>query len=607
MCLQVDMTTPLQLTAINGVLQNQGLAANTVMTGNITLYESFANGVIQSIRIGSGNGNASNAVISDTTVGRLQTIGTGVCVALADGVPAGLGLTASNTSPGLTGLIKLGYQTVLPADLSKFCQAFSAAVGFRQETNQTISASLNSQTFLGPTFTNMDDLTTGSLSGISTDLAAFGQDAQRLGTVVALQALPDLGSPAALLSQVLAAGGLTPGLISQLETRGVLDQAQSLAGSDSVDDTVQQKFYQAMQAVRGEDLNLVLVLLDCTTEGLTSMADLLDPFRLFPTSRLSLISPLTSGTVNVYQNTSGSVSNNVLPGLPEDLISSTSSGMPYERLRAIIPADQALANKALQLSLQQVKGIQDLTMPALGRTAAAIQVSDDLPLISALTEAVPAAVANSVLSQVATGTGANGRITMGDILGTASGYNITAPLANVLTIIAEIPTTYLALTYSVMANLIAGDYGNVQANVTIPTGLPGDGTYSDGDDAYANLCNIANTTISSLNTSYADKISQINQDWAIIANTVVNQNNNLVAASIDYANTVASTTAVFSFGTGLAQYGQDTAPGGTADYLVSVANVGDLAGQAIVAALREGRNSQALSDSGILPDSEIPL
>lgn len=601
------MTTPLQLTAINGVLQNQGLAANTAMTGNITLYESFANGVIQSIRIGSGNGNASNAVISDTTIGRLQTIGTGVCVALADGVPAGLGLTASNTSPGLTGLIKLGYQTVLPADLSKFCQAFSAAVGFRQETNQTISASLNSQTFLGPTFTNMDDLTTGSLSGISTDLAAFGQDAQRLGTVVALQALPDLGSPAALLSQVLAAGGLTPGLISQLETRGVLDQAQSLAGSDSVDDTVQQKFYQAMQAVRGEDLNLVLVLLDCTTEGLTSMADLLDPFRLFPTSRLSLISPLTSGTVNVYQNTSGSVSNNVLPGLPEDLISSTSSGMPYERLRAIIPADQALANKALQLSLQQVKGIQDLTMPALGRTAAAIQVSDDLPLISALTEAVPAAVANSVLSQVATGTGANGRITMGDILGTASGYNITAPLANVLTIIAEIPTTYLALTYSVMANLIAGDYGNVQANITIPTGLPGDGTYSDGDDAYANLCNIANTTISSLNTSYADKISQINQDWAIIANTVVNQNNNLVAASIDYANTVASTTAVFSFGTGLAQYGQDTAPGGAADYLVSVANVSDLAGQAIVAALREGRNSQALSDSGILPDSEIPL
>jgi hypothetical protein len=285
--------------------------------------------------------------------------------------------------------------------------------------------------------------------------------------------------------------------------------------------------------------------------------------------------------------------------------------MPYERLRVIIPADQALANKALQLALQQIKGIQNLDFDALGFTAAALQLNTDLPLINSLQQAVPPAVANVVTASVANGTGPEGKLVLGDVLGTASGYNIRQPLANVMTIINTIPTSDLALTYQVMANVIIGQYGPLNpseggSGPVIPAGLPGAGSYGSGNDAYANLCNIANSTISNLAVSYPTQIDSINSDWNLIANTVSNQNTNLVAATIDYANAVSSTTVVFSFGTSLEQYGQDSRPGGAAEYLTSIADIGNLYGQAIEAALREGRNIQVLDENGLTPDNIIP-
>lgn len=604
------MTTPLQLTATGGLLINQGLVANTQMTANVVAYENFANGVIQSIRLGSVVANVEEpnvTVLSSVTLSRLKTIGTGTCIGLADGIPSGYGLTTSNTTPGLTGLVKIGYNTVLPANLSQFCQAFSSAVGFVDQTNQIINVALNSQSYLGPTFTNMNALTTSGISDVSNDLTRFSGDAARLGSVIALQSLDQLGSPAQLLVQIIDAGGLTPGLITELDTRGVLSQAQSLSDpAVQVDDSVQTVFYAAMQQVRGDDLTIVLNLLDCTIPGLVTLADLLNPFLIFPASRRTLTCPLPAATQLIYLDDSGAVNTNILPQLPDYIVSATSSGMPYERLRAIIPPDQALANKALQLALQKIKGIQNLEFADLGRTAAALKLDNDLPLISNLQQAVPPAVANTVLSTVAKGTGPEGRLNLGDVLGTASGFNINVPLANVMTVINTIPTGYLELTYDVMANVIVGTYGAPTGNIDIPSGLPGAGMYGNGDEAYANLCNIANTTISSLAASYPTQITQVNSDWLLIANTVSNQNTNLVAASIDYPNIVSSSTVVFSFGASLEQYGQDTRPGGAAQYLTSVADTSTIYGQAIEAALREGRNTEVLDATGLTADNVIP-
>ena len=61
----------------------------------------------------------------------------------------------------------------------------------------------------------------------------------------------------------------------------------------------------------------------------------------------------------------------------------------YDRLSQIIPGDQALAWKAIQVSLQQVKGIVDLELPDLAVAFSGTETTKDLDLISALTEPVP--------------------------------------------------------------------------------------------------------------------------------------------------------------------------------------------------------------------------
>jgi hypothetical protein len=50
----------------------------------------------------------------------------------------------------------------------------------------------------------------------------------------------------------------------------------------------------------------------------------------------------------------------------------------YDRLKLIIPADQALACKAIQVSLQQVKGISTTALESLSGAFGAIQTTDNL-------------------------------------------------------------------------------------------------------------------------------------------------------------------------------------------------------------------------------------
>jgi hypothetical protein len=66
----------------------------------------------------------------------------------------------------------------------------------------------------------------------------------------------------------------------------------------------------------------------------------------------------------------------------------------YERLSKIIPADQALACKAISVSLQQIKNIDVLGLPQLATAFTDTVTTKDLPDINALTQAVPANVAN---------------------------------------------------------------------------------------------------------------------------------------------------------------------------------------------------------------------
>jgi hypothetical protein len=276
----------------------------------------------------------------------------------------------------------------------------------------------------------------------------------------------------------------------------------------------------------------------------------------------------------------------------------------YDRLRTMIPPDQALANKALQASFEQVKNIAQTPMAQFANTVSTLETNAGLNLINSLTEAVPANVRTYVTSNVATGTGPDGTLTLGDVLGCASGYNITQQLINVQANVANINITNITTTYQRMVNVLNGTYGN--GTIIIPSG-PGQGTYGNADLAILSLCSSANSFISGYVTTYANAVANINSNWQVICGTVRNQVTNLSKAQINYANlTPNQFPSVQAFADSLHDYGTQQEAGGPAEYINAIANTVNQGGQAVVGALREGRNIAALNNGGLVADAQIP-
>jgi len=279
----------------------------------------------------------------------------------------------------------------------------------------------------------------------------------------------------------------------------------------------------------------------------------------------------------------------------------------YDRLSQIVPADQALACKALSVSLQQISGISTLQLPELAAAVTPQQTTFDLPLISALTEAVPAAVAN-YFSNLAVGTGSSNSIVVCDLLGTAGGYVSGPAMINTLGNLSNVNVVSLTSTYSTMANVVDGVYGDpVTGPVIIPSG-PYANTYIDAEEAFANaLIPGAQSEITTAISSYPSETGNLNTNWNNMATQLSLEKSLQAQAGFDYANLQAnSTTSMYGFIFGLPSYGPDNQVGGVAQLVESVADYTNFTGQAVIACLREGRNQPYLQGIGIATNAPIP-
>ena len=279
----------------------------------------------------------------------------------------------------------------------------------------------------------------------------------------------------------------------------------------------------------------------------------------------------------------------------------------YDRLSQIVPADQALACKALSVSLQQISGISTLRLPELAAAVTPQQTTFDLPLISALTEAVPAAVAN-YFSNLAVGTGSSNSIVVCDLLGTAGGYVSGPAMINTLSNLSNVNVVSLTSTYSTMANVVDGVYGDpVTGPVIIPSG-PYANTYVDAEEAFANaLIPGAQSEITTAISSYPSETGNLNTNWNNMATQLSLEKSLQAQAGFDYANLQAnSTTSMYGFIFGLPSYGPDNQVGGVAQLVESVADYTNFTGQAVIASMREGRNQPYLQGIGIATNAPIP-
>jgi hypothetical protein len=594
--------TPLQLIAGSSLLQNQGLLVAPTLTAAIAAYS--ATPVMQAYL-------AAEALDSS-----IATIGANTVPALSNSIPAAYANLGIQMTTVISSQASADFGS---GDISKFVQALNLAQAYTENTNLFINSAVNSQTYLGNTFTSTNDMITGDVTTINLATTAFGQDLVNLGTLIDLGRLQDLGSPLALIQSVIRVTGNLPILSLLLLAEGVSEEiVLNLTDPTlSVADSVQRLMYQAMIKITGTDLDQILKVLKVNTIGISTMADLLNPFLLFPNSYLSLTVTTSNGDRAIYLNTSGAVNTNLQQELPSYVI------VAYTNLSQIIPADQALANKALAVALAQVNGISFLPLPTFATAVEALETTRDLPLITALTTAVPPAVANYYTSTLAVGGGVNGDIRIVDIIGLAAGWVATDAFTETVAIFATMNLSQLTLIYQTMVNCLNGSYGPTDSGpIVIPGGLPCAGTYVGTDIApspppdwdptaislaMACLTGAAATEINNLEIQYPTQCAELNTLWTSMAAQVSQEDTLQALIKLNYADLTANDkNSIYGFIYNLPTYGLQTEEGGVAWFLETMSNLSTLGGQAIIACLREGKNQTALNNSGIFTNTKIP-
>ncbi len=315
--------TPLQLDAAAGLLQNQGIAVSTELTAAIALYETVpAISALRSTIVVAASGN----ILSAGNLTAVKNIGNSTCPALADSIPVAYpSLVSSSADPGLTGVIQAQATTDIGSgDVSKFCQALAIAQGYADQTNTFIVSAVNSQNYMACTFTTMDDMITGDITQVNLATEPFGTDLANLGLLIDLSNLGDLGSPVALVQRIQSVGGNVPVLAVYFLAAGVPQEIVVNLNNPatSFSDSVQKLMYDAMTQIQGADLQQVLTVLAVTTVGIESMADLLNPFKLFPNSYQSLTVDTADGPRAIYINDQGTVNSALTEVLPSYVVSS---------------------------------------------------------------------------------------------------------------------------------------------------------------------------------------------------------------------------------------------------------------------------------------------
>ena len=314
--------TALQLDASPGLLQNTGLSANLALTTALAVYNNTA--LIAPYL--STLANASSANLSSGTISTLETLAANTCPALADSVPAGYASLSVGTTL-FTGLIATTAATYMGnGDLTKFVQALNQAQSYADQASIFVNTAVNSQTYLADTFTTMNNMITGDITEVNLATQPFGTDLANLGRLINLANLGDFGSPLGLVQQIYSVTGSIPSVSIAFVSAGVpLEVVLNLSDPTvSVVDSIQRLMYTAMTQITGTALDQILTVMGVTTVGIATMADLLNPVKLFPNSFQSLTVPTKYGSRGIYTNSSGSANQNLLTELPEYVMSSLS-------------------------------------------------------------------------------------------------------------------------------------------------------------------------------------------------------------------------------------------------------------------------------------------
>lgn len=333
-----------------------------------------------------------------------------------------------------------------------FCGSYMTATGFINYINKAVYASHNASSFMDGVYSNMDDLTSADISGISLSSKAFGSDLENLGKAISLSKIDSFGLPSVLLELIGKSSAVTQDLAllllaSGLSSAEINNFTAGVGPRPSVDQ--ERKIYGAFLLITGQNLAAVLAPLQCNIQGLDTLADLLNIRKMFPNSYASLTVPMYNGTsglptnsktyyliytdggVNIALTTpmmneyvgeqipSGTppISNSSLS--PENYVTLPTGFGSY--LKGIIPDDQATAAGAFQFTMRQVNRINQVDIKKFAKVAKGIESMDGLTLITGTSKPTDQTAIDTCKNILALGSGPYGAYTVSDMFGCMSG------------------------------------------------------------------------------------------------------------------------------------------------------------------------------------------
>ena len=501
--------SPLGVNVLSTLLSNQGLQINPVFesyvgtshtVGSLVSLGSVCNNTCLRLLTYSINDAYVRGKVDPTTYENLITIGAGTVPALGNSKPPtftwdksanpGDPTTAQTfswnpydlTNPDVPDITSWGYVRLLAlqgwnefnynngqTELRDYISSYMTASSFVDYSNPAIMAVQNSKTFLDGTYSNMNDLMSADITGVNMATPAFGLDLINLGKAIDLSTIDSFGLPSKLLLTLQKYNAITASVtLALLSTNLTTDEISYILSNTGTPTSLQEySIYQALTIIGHQDLLDIMVPLNCKTQGLTTLADLLNIKMMFPGSYMSMTVPIyntTSSNVNskiyypIYIGTSINANltsaallsaiGTVVPSSLSAIVTSvtTSEFTPQEPdigfgsyLQNILPPDVAVAAGAFSAAMLQIRNIQSVPIEKFAQSVVNLETTTGLS-VNGSSVPVDIALANYAAGKIALGSGPQGTYTMSNFFGCMSGlpYNV-ARIQEIMSWIRDVP------------------------------------------------------------------------------------------------------------------------------------------------------------------------
>ncbi len=371
------------------------------------------------------------------------------------------------------------YNTRRSNQYFEFARSWQQNYQYQDQTNKKINSFDETKTFIKGNYSNINDLTTSDLAGVSLAFRDFGNDMINLGKTIELNTIAQFGLPSAFLKGLQKNSALTDALRFALMYQDIstIDLEKILQPTSQPTPDEEKKIYNAFKIIQGNDLGDIKIILNISTQGFTTLADLLDLRKLFPNSYQTITVPRYSAdTLSakiydfIYQG------DNVNPRIQNW----------GDYLQGILPDDIAKSCGAFMCTMNQVKNIKAMTFEKLAQVVSNLEVTNkDLPQVNS-TDGVPGSVAlaNQELERIALGSGGKGVFRFCDFFGAMSGWPYRDEYAPAQQLLGQLQTQELTNVYkklyqkSLFNNWAYPSRGKGWPDAIInTTGIPPDYTY----------------------------------------------------------------------------------------------------------------------------------